>query len=159
MNIFQFWANDNNNQINKIFENLKKIILQNIRNENKDITITITETKKAPSIKSQRYIWGVIIPSVKKALIDFGNEIPNNKTGDQIVYEYLKKEGGFFEINVLNLPDGTNSSFYEFESFGQNKDADKKRQTDFIDFCLKWGAEQGIYMQTPDEWKLLRGLK
>jgi hypothetical protein len=156
---FQFWANDKPEQNNRIFQNLLKFLIDLLYTQKQDITIEISETKKKISDEQRGYMWAEIIPSIKKALIDLGNDIPHNKkTGDEFVYQYLKAQGGFFEIKKLTFADGSVDTFTEFDSFG-NK-GDKRKLTEFVDFCIRFASEKlGVVVRSPEEWKLERGIK
>jgi hypothetical protein len=157
MNIFKFWANDTLEQNNTRFQIVKRLLI-NMINQNIDVTIEIKETKKKTSDKARGYIFGVIIPLALQGLCDLGNEIPNNNTGKEYVYQFLKAQGGFFEIKEIKMADMTKKTFAEFESFGQK--GDLKRQCEFIDFCGKWCAENlNVVLPDPEVWKRENGFK
>ena len=158
MNIFQFWHTDKPEENNLRFQSLKKLLIEMLYQQKQNITVEIKNTRKDTSDKARGYIFGVIIPSAIKGLRDLGNDIPENKIGEEYVYQFLKAQGSFFEIKEIKFADGTTSSFAEFESFG--KDGDLKRQTEFIDFCIRFCAEElQISIPSPEEWKLQRGVK
>jgi hypothetical protein len=156
---FQFWAKINPEDNNKVFQNFLKFIKNLLYGEKIDITIEITETKKKISDEQRGYMWAEVIPSIKQGLIELGNDIPHNKkTGDEFVYQYLKAQGGFFDIKKITLASGEVHTFAEFETFGMK--GDKRKLTEFIDFCIRFASEKlGVVVRSPEEWKLERGIK
>ena len=158
MNKYFFWVADTPEQNNTRFQVFLKQIKDLLYIQKQDVNIEIKETKKATSDKARGYIFAEIVPKALYGLRELGNDVPNNKAGLEYVYQYLKAQGGFFEIKKIKLKDGTITTQAEFESFGRT--GDLKRQTEFIEFCIRFCAENlGIVIQDAAEWKLARGIK
>lgn len=157
MNKFCFWKNETLEQNNKILQNMRNYLINLLYIEKQDITIKIKITKKSTSDKARGYIWAEIIPKALQGLRELGNDIQNNENGKEYVYQYLKAQGGFFKIKKVKLKNGDEQSFADFETFGKN--GDLKRQTEFIDFCIRFCSENlGVVIQESQDWKIKRGI-
>jgi len=159
MNKYFFWVADKPEYNNKRFQNFLKGINDLLYIQKQNISVELKRTRKDTSDKARGYIWAEILPKSLYGLRELGNDIPNNKTGLEYVYQYLKAQGGFFEIKKITLKDGSVDTQAIFESFGK-ENGDLARQTEFIDFAIRFCAEKlGVVVQSPEEWKLERGMK
>jgi len=163
MHKFYFYKDDKTFNQNKVLDNFHNTFTQCL--SKKDIVVEIKDLKKSPSNKQRAYVRGYICETIKKCLInDCGwDDLPNNEGGNQQVYEMLKTEGRFYsEISHIIKDKAGNKRYLKkrvLESFSNSK-GDKKRLSEFIEHCLKWASENlGVVLETPEEWKLKRGIK
>jgi hypothetical protein len=56
------------------------------------------------------------------------------------------------------IKDGSVDTFTEFDTFGAK--GDKRKLTEFIDFCIRFASEKlGVVVRSPEDWKIERGIK
>lgn len=155
MKEYKFWKNDTKDQTSRVLHNFIEEVFLMLKTKN--ITLTIKETSKHPSDELRGYIWAEIVPKALFGFIQAGHQIPNNKIGRNIVYKRLKVEGKFYEIIEAKIK-GKVFKDIVFESFS-NK-GNQKRANEFIEFSIQFIAEWfGIVIETPEDYKLKRGIK
>jgi hypothetical protein len=122
-----------------------------------DIEITIKKAKKSPTDEARGYLWAEILPKLRLMLIDFGNDIPMNTTGLEMVYIMMKEQANLYEIKKIKLK-GVVIENKVYESF-DNKKGDREKLKYFIDFCIRFGNEWGMQFESPEDYKLKRGIR
>ena len=147
---YQLHKNDTQEQIRRVWANLKSEIKTQFSAGS--IEITIKDIKKSPTNEGRGYLWAEILPKLRLMLISFGNDIPMNATGLKMVYIMMKEQANLYEIKKIKLK-GVVIENKVYESFGNSK-GDKDKMTYFIDFCIRFGSEWGMQFESPEDYKM-----
>lgn len=113
-----------------------------LRQSFKPFTVETKEIKDAVSRNQQCYIYGVIYPSLKQALLDAGYEI-QNITDDQ--FDYFMR--GMFYYDIVKTRKGEQKLPRRL-SFSK---AHKEEVSGYINDLLTFGSKLGCYIPSPNQ--------
>lgn len=129
-----------------IVQNCLRTIREQIVTE--DTCVEIKRLRKQPSDKQRGYYWAVVLPAIKKGLIELGNDDYTQKDDVHIFMKMILK---YYDKKIVRTNKSINKSIV-FKSVGNDK-GDKKETTEYIDACIRWSAENlGIVIPEAEKY-------
>jgi len=111
--------------------------------DDKPWQVSITPYRKERSSPQNRYLHGVVYKTLSDALGFDSSDVA----------EYLL--GTYYGWNERALPGGRRESkpmrTTTTDENGDRKVLSKAEFADYVDFCLRYGAEHGIYIPSPEQ--------
>lgn len=120
-------------------EVVQAIVAELSRHNEKDICVTIERKRKKRSLSQNSYYWGIVIPSCRAILEEYGNEVDDEET-----HSFLKEHVGKLTGSVV---DGKGRRAI-------TKSSASLSTAEFEQYILRvtvWAATEGVVIPSPNE--------
>lgn len=110
--------------------------------EGKSVYLELKRLHKPRGSQQVKYYFAVVVPIIRDAFRDLGNEFDTNETHDFLKSMFLYKEVFISEEEVVKVP----------LSLSNSGEVDTLRMSQFIEDCQRWASQTlDVYIPNPNE--------